>query len=256
MTPSLWRWRQLFQNLTVRNLKIKYQRSILGFVWTLLNPLLLVGVLAVVFGRVVRVPMEHYVAFLLSSYFVWNFFMQTISGATYMFTEHTAMVRSVAFPKEVLVLAGVGSRLMEFFIEMALVLAGLAVIHHHGVPAAWVWLPWLFLLQTFLALGLAYPLATLSVFYQDIEHLLPVLLTALFYVSPVFYPASLVPEDLRPYYMANPLAQLLTAYRTVAYDGHHLAWSQVAALTGVASVVFGAGYAVFRRHRADIPEVI
>lgn len=135
-------------------------------------------------------------------------------------------------------------------------MVGLALVHHQGVPQAWLWLPWLFAVQMVLAVGLSYPLAVLSVFYQDIQHMLPVLLTTLFYVSPVFYPATMVPDALRGWYMANPLAQLLTAYRTVVYEGRPLAWSEVALLTLVATVVWGIGYAVFRRYRTDIPEVI
>lgn len=256
MGRNAWRWRQLFRNLTIRNLKVKYQRSMLGFIWALLNPLLMVAILAAVFTHVVRIPMEHYVAFLLSSYFVWNFLMQTMSSATFMLTEHTSLIRSVAFPSELLVFSAVSSRMVEFLVEMGLVLAGLAVVHHHGIPSAWIWLPWLFLLQIILALSLSFPLAVLSVFYQDIQHMLPVVLTVLFYISPVFYPSNMVPEALRWWYMANPLAQLLTAYRTVIYEGQGLAWQDVARLTAAVCLAWGVGYAIFHRYKAEIAEVI
>ena len=121
---DVWRYRELLRSLVVRNLKVKYQRSVLGFLWTLLNPLLTVAVLSVVFTHVVKIPLRHYVSFLFSSYFVWNFMLQTISSGTFLLAEHAQLARSVAFPKEVPVLAGVISRLVEFAIELSLILGG------------------------------------------------------------------------------------------------------------------------------------
>src|SRR3989338_6061837 len=162
---EVWSFRPLLRSLMVRNLKVKYQRSILGFVWTLLNPMLIVAVLAVVFTHVVKIPLPHYLAFLLSGYFVWNFLLQVMSASTYVLAEHASLTRSVVFPREMPVLAAVGSRLVEFGIEMGLVLLALAALHHHGVPASFAWLPWLVAMQVLLALGLMFPLAALSAFY-------------------------------------------------------------------------------------------
>lgn len=253
---ELWSYRQLLRSLMVRNLKVKYQRSVLGFVWALLNPVLIVAVLAVVFTHIVRIPLPHYLAFLLSGYFVWNFLLQAMSASTYVLAEHASLTRSVAFPREVPVLAAVGSRLVEFGIEMGLVLFALVTLHHHGVPASFLWLPWLVLVQVVLALGLVFPLAALAAFYQDVQHALPIALTTLFYVSPVFYPASMVPAALRSAYLANPLAQLMTAYHQVVYAGQAPSGASVSVLTVTTALVFGVGYAIFNRYRANIAEII
>jgi len=109
---GVWRYRELLHSLVVRNLKVKYQRSLLGFVWTLVNPLFTVAVLGVVFSHVVRIPLPHYWAFLLSGYFVWNFMLQTLNTGTYIFAEHSRLTRSVAFPSEILVFGAAGSRLI------------------------------------------------------------------------------------------------------------------------------------------------
>ena len=253
---DVWRYRQLLRSLVVRNLKVKYQRSVLGFLWTLLNPLMTVGVLAMVFTHIVKISLPHYVAFLFSSYFVWNFVLQSISSSTFLLAEHAQLARSVAFPKEVPVLAGVASRLVEFSIELTLIIVGLAVFHHHGVPASFIMLPVLILLQCVLALGLVFPLAGMAVFYRDTQHLLPIVLTVLFYISPVFYPAALVPEAVRPYFMGNPVAQLLTAYQSVLYDGRMPSAGLMAALTAVACLLLLGGYAVFNRCKDEVAEVV
>lgn len=253
---EIWRYRQLLRSLVIRNLKVKYQRSTLGFLWTLLNPLLTVGVLAVVFTHIVKIPLKHYVAFLFSSYFVWNFMLQTISSGTFLLAEHAQLARSVAFPKEVPVLAGVASRLVEFAIELSIILIGLIFFHHHALPASFLLLPCLILLQCVLALGLVLPIAALSVFYRDVQHLLPIVLTTLFYISPVFYPASMVPEAMRPYYMGNPVAQLLTVYQAAIYEGRFPPAGILAALTAASLLLLLSGYAVFNRFKAEIAETL
>lgn len=253
---EIWDYRQLLRSLIIRNLKVKYQRSALGFMWTLLNPLLTVGVLALVFTHIVKIPLQHYVAFLFSSYFVWNFMLQTISSGAFLLAEHAQLARSVAFPKEVPVLAGVASRLVEFAIELSIILIGLVLFHHHAIPASFLMLPWLVLLQCALVLGLVLPIAGLSVFFRDVQHLLPIALTVLFYVSPVFYPSSMVPEALRPYYMANPVAQLLTAYQAVIYQGQFPSIKIILSLTFVSALLLTVGYAVFDRFKAEIAETL
>ena len=111
-------------------------------------------------------------------------------------------------------------------------------------------------MQILVALGLSFPIAALAVFYQDVQHALPIALTVLFYVSPVFYPANLVPGALRDAYLINPVAQVLTAYHTIVYEGRFPSMASVAWLTGTAIVLMGIGYAIFRRHETAIAEVV
>ncbi|HEU4699276.1 MAG TPA: ABC transporter permease [Gemmatimonadales bacterium] len=252
---EVWRFREFLRSLVVRNLKVKYQRSMLGFVWTLVNPLLTIGVLVVVFTHVVKIRVPDYWAFLLSGYFVWNYVIQMLGNATWVLAEHAPLRRSVAFPSEVLILGTAASRFAEFAIELGLALAALALFHHHGVPASWALLPVLLLVQVLLTLGLVLPLATLSAFYTDVQHALPVVLMLLFYASPVFYPAHLVPGTLHDLYFLNPLAGLLTLFHTVLFEGR---WPSATLLGGMlaASVgLFLVGYALFNRSKAVFAEL-
>jgi lipopolysaccharide transport system permease protein len=252
----LWSFRELLRRVVLRNLKVKYQRSLLGFVWTLLNPLLMVVILTAVFSYVVRLPIEHYWAFLLSGYFAWNFFLFTLSGGVHILKDHGHMVRSIAFPLQILVLGATLARLVEFAVEMVLVLAALALFHHGGIPAAFLLLPALVVLQTLLALGIALPIASLSVFFNDFEHALPIALTMLFYVSPVFYPVSLVPESLQTLYLANPIAALLTLYHACLYEGTLPPLTLFLATAAGSLGVFIAGYVVFERQARIVPEIL
>lgn len=253
---EVWRFRELLRSLAVRNLKVKYQRSVLGFVWTLLNPLLTLSVLVAVFTYIVPMPMERYWAFLLSSWFVWSFHLQMISTATWVMIEHAGLRRSVAFPSEVLVLGATASRMFEFLVELALVLVALTLFHHGGIPASFALLPGLLVIQVLLALGLVMPLAVLSVFYADVQHAVPVALMVLFYASPVFYSASMVPEAVRYLYLLNPIAGMLTLYQQVLYEGLFPSPGLLASVAATSLVLFLLGHAIFRRYRDVLAEIV
>jgi ABC-type polysaccharide/polyol phosphate export permease len=252
----VWRFRELLRVLVVRNTKIKYQGSSLGFLWTLLNPLLIMAILLAVFTHVIRVPIEDYWAFLLCGYFVYNSIAQTLTAASFVFSEYATMLRSVALPPETPLLAATLSRFLEYLVELVLILVLLALFRHGGVPASFALVPLLVVLQLALSLGLALPLAALSVYYYDIRHMLPIVLTGLFYVSPVFYTADMVPDSVRMLYFANPVAGMLELYHVVLYEGAFP--PAVPFLLFIAQVlgVLLIGYALFDRHKADFAEVV
>jgi ABC-type polysaccharide/polyol phosphate export permease len=242
--------------LVVRNLRVKFQRSLLGFAWTFLNPLFTAVVLALVFSYVVRVPVPHYWAFLFTGYFVWNFVIQTLNSGTHVFAEHSRLLRGAAFPPEILVFGAVLTKLVEFAAAMLPVLLALALLHHETLPPSLVLLPLLVVIQVLLVTGLTLPIAALSAFYFDVQHALPIALTTLFYLSPVFYPVSLVPEAIRPFYMLNPIAGLLQLYHDVVYAGEFPEPFLLAAVALASLVLFALGYAIFRRYAGVYAEVV
>jgi ABC-type polysaccharide/polyol phosphate export permease len=253
---QLLRFRRLVRVLVTRNTKLKYQRSFLGFLWTLLNPLLMIGILLTVFTHVIRIPIDAYWAFLLSGYFAFHSVTQSLNASAFVYLEYAAMVRNVVFPVVAPVFAAAISRFLEFLLELAMIVVLLAVVHHHTVPASFVVLPLLLALQFLLVIGLSLPIAALSVYYYDIRHVLSILLTALFYVSPVFYRADMVPEKFRTLYFLNPISGLLNAYQTTLYDGVFPSASQLGVLTLQVMAICLVGYAFFCRHKNEFAEVV
>lgn len=249
--------RELMWALVSRNLKVRYQRSILGVLWALLNPLFTVVCLVVVFQHVLRIPMEDYWAFLLSGYFAWVFVLHTVTASTSLLREHANMLRSVSFEPEVLVWSGAIARGIEFLIELALVATAIAIFRHHGVPASYALLPLAVLIHFTLTLALAFPVAALGVFFHDVQHALPVALTLLGYISPVFYTLMLVPETLRVWFLLlNPFTRVLPLFHALLYEGRIPGtgeWLLAATLSASLCVV---GMAAFRWRRPVFAEIV
>jgi len=254
--PEIWRHRELLLRLVSRNLKMRYQRSVLGFLWALLNPLLTILILVAVFRYVIRIGVADYWAFLVSGYFAWVFLQHAIVTSAGVITDHSYMTRSLAFPAEILVLSSVLARLIEFAAELALVVIALVVFHHHAVPASMLLLPVVVAITLLLATGIALPIAAGAVFFKDIQHAVPVALMMLGYLSPVFYPLSLVPERFRTIYLLNPVAALLTVYHEILYEGRLPAFAVLFGSAVASVLICILGVVLFGRQRALFAEII
>lgn len=253
---ELWEYRELLLALVERNLKMRYQRSLLGAVWTLLNPLMTGLVLVGVFSVILRVQTPQYWAFLISGYFAWVFTLNTLGISATLIGSHSYMTRSVAFPAEVLVVSSVVSRFVEFSIEMVLVVVVLASARHDGLTIGLVGLPLVMVLHALLTTGVALPIVALGVFFEDVQHAVPVALTMLTLVSPVYYPMSYVPETWRPVLSLNPFAGILTLYHVTVYEGRLPTASELTVPVLTTLVMFSVGALLFRWKRAYFAEVV
>lgn len=242
--------------LVRRNLKVKYQGSVLGFLWALLQPVLTAIILISVFSYVLRIPIKNFWAFLISGIMVWNFLQQCINAGAFIFSEHRNVVRSIALPKELLIVSGVLSRLAEFIVGLLVVLLILIFGHHKGVPVSFLTLPVLMILQILLATGIAFPMGIIAAWYYDVQHALPVFLMALFYASPIFYPISMVPESIRSVYLINPIAQILRLYHVALYEGKIPSLREFSEATIITLIVFVIGYFIYSRYQSTIAEIV
>ncbi|MBI3812112.1 MAG: ABC transporter permease [Nitrospirae bacterium] len=252
---ELWAFRNLLRSLVVRDLKIKYQGSMIGIAWTLLNPLLTVAILVTVFSHVIRISVDHYWAFLLSGFFVWNFIQQNVFHATSVLQNHAALNRSVYFPREVLILGAMLTKFVEFLMEFAIVLILLAVFYYQTVPSSLILLPWIVLVLLMMTVGLMFPLAVMAVYFRDVQQAVPIAMMSLFYLSPIFYPVEMIPEAARPFYYLNPLVGLMRLFHVVVFQG---AWPTMTLLASVSAVAFAVsltGYLIFSRYKDVCVEI-
>jgi ABC-type polysaccharide/polyol phosphate export permease len=234
---------------------VKYQRSVLGFAWTVLNPLVTALVLIAVFSQIIRLGLENYWAFLLSGYFVWNFTQLSLHHASFVMQEHAALVRNVAMPAELPLFSAALSKLIEFSIEIGLVTLALLIFHLGHIPASAVLLPLIVAILFAMVVGLMFPIAVASVLYRDFQHALPVAVTTLFYLSPVFYPVSMVPEGYRSLYSLNPFVGVIELFHVVLYEGQWPSLSLLGSTALAAAAFYLVGFAVFSRFRFTCVEI-
>lgn len=256
LRDSVWGARELLMALVARNLRMRYQRSALGFLWVLLNPLLTTLIMVGVFRYVLHIPVEQYWGFLISGYFAWIFIVHSVTECAGTIRAHSYMARTLAFPADVLVISTILSRIVEFALEILLVAALLAVFRHGGVPASYALLPLVVAVLVGMALALAYPVAAGSVFFKDVEFALPVGFTLLGYLSPVFYPITLVPEAWRGLYSLNPMVGILGMFHAILYDGRMPALSVVAISVVEVAILVVIGRKLFRWKRALFAEIV
>jgi lipopolysaccharide transport system permease protein len=255
---ELLSFRDLIANLVVRELKARYKRSILGFLWTLLNPLAMMLVFTIVFTVLLpnnQIP--NYPLFLLCGLLPWNFFSAGVMVSINSIVGNADLVKKVYFPREALPLSSVLANLVNFLLALLVLFVVMAVLKSRLSP--WIWLlPLVILVQTCFILGIALVLSTVNVFYRDTLMIMDVVMLAWFFLTPIVYPATYLPRSYeilgytinvqRWIYILNPMASLVAAYRDLLYWGYrtNLDFLFRTAVTAVAVLILG--YAVFIRY--------
>ncbi len=262
--------RELLVNLTLRELRGKYKRSILGWSWSLLNPLATVAIFSVVFRFFFRLEFEagdpsglrSFALALVIALLPWNFLSNGINGSMAALVGNSNLIKKVYFPREVLVVSTVSSWVVSLLIEMAVLSGILMLAGNFVVP----WLgPVLFLVlvQFLFVIGLGLGLSVLNVYFRDVEHLVGVMLQFWFYATPVVYPITVVPQEatlfgwelpVRTLYGLNPMVRFVEAYRDCLYDLRFPPLADVAYLVAAAAVTLVAGWLLFRRLEPKLAE--
>ena len=262
---ELYRHRALIGTLVLRELRARYRGSVLGFLWSFLNPLLLMLVYVLVFSVYLRVPMEGYAVFLFSGLLPWLWFSSSLGHAAGVIVGSGALVKRILFPAEVLPLVSVLSNLINMLLSLPLLFVFLLAFGIRPGPVL-AFLPLLLLLQLVLTAGLALALAALNVYLRDVEQILSNGLVLLFFLSPILYPVSTVPVrlpvgdsfvlPLRPLYFLNPVAGLVQSYQNIFFFGSQPHWIHLGMVTVAAAIALWGGWHVFDRLRDSLAEEV
>ncbi|MDQ2842604.1 MAG: ABC transporter permease [Acidobacteriota bacterium] len=247
---DILRYRQLIWALALKDLKIRYKRSVLGFLWALLNPMLLMVVLSVVFSTVMAANIPHYPIFLLSVLLPWTFFSQSLSYAAESIVGNGDLIKKVKVAKLVFPVAAVVSNMINFLLSLIpLVLIVIAL--GHPFHLTWLYLPVPLLALTIFTLGATFFFAAANVYYRDVAHILQVLLNVLFYVTPIIYSIDLFPAKYRWLLKLNPIQYMLNGFRLSVYYGLLPTASSFVACFVCAFAMLMIGFWVFRRHQDE-----
>ena len=268
---ELWAYRHLVRNLVIRDLKVRYKNSVLGFFWSLASPLLMMFVFWIVFGvwmgqRDIRL----FHVFVLTAILPWNWFSTAVAGGINSIVGNAALINKVYFPREVLPISIVLSEMINFLLAVP-VLFGIILLSGSPLTAAALWLPVIIGIQATFTLGVVLLLATANVYYRDTTMIMDVALLAWFFLTPIVYPMSnlanvTVPlgdgiSAMRLSYIVNPMASLISSYRVVLYGSPEgppgmpdLLFLGRTAVTAL--IILAIGYAVFLRHSGRFGEEV
>lgn len=235
---------QLLHALTTRDLKLRYQGSIFGWVWSLLKPLALGAILSFALGSVLGTGIG--AVFLLCGLFPWFWFQSSVQGATTTFVGNGGLLKKVRFPRQVLPASVVLGNTLQFALALPVLLA-FVIGDGHGPEWAWLaGIPLLFALQLALTMGLALLVASITVFFRDLEHLVEVGLTLVFYGTPILYNLDRIPARYEWVGWVNPLAPVMEGWRTVLLEGD-LPGANLLTAFAFAVAALAIGWFIFRR---------
>ena len=257
----LFRYRALIQSLVARDLKARYRGSALGFLWSFVNPLLLLLIYSFVFTVVIERPsgdpLRPFALFMFCGILPWTWFQSTLLESSNVLIAGGNLIRKVLFPAEVLPVVSVLAGMVHFFLGLPILAAFFIYYGRPPLPVDLWWLPVIILVQLALTLGLALLVSSLTVHFRDLRDLLANLLTFWFFATPIIYAFDEAPEIVRPYLNLNPFTHLAIAYQEVLFlEGPFTQWRRLLALGAAALVVLAFGYFVFDRLRDTLAEEV
>lgn len=244
------------RNFVVRDLKARYKNSVLGFLWSLTNPLLMMVVFTVVFTTLLRNDMPNYQVFILSGLLAWNWCTTSVMGGVFSITGNAHLIKKVYFPRELLPLSTVLSNGVNFLLAL-IPLVIIATISGRPPSVYYLYLPIVVAVELVFLTGLALFFGCLNVYFRDTEPIMDVMMLAWFFLTPVMYSVeNLSQQYSRLIYILNPMASILSTYRLIFYYHAPPAPDFLLRMTVQALVVFVIGYVFFLRFAADFGEEV
>lgn len=243
---GLYRYRDLVSYLVARDLKVRYRRSSIGFLWTMLQPLLMMLVFHLVFSALFKFDIDNYPVYALSGVLFWNFFSQSVVTSMNSLRGNATLLKKLPVPKWIFplstVLAGVANLLLALVPLFAIL-----IITGHPLRPALMFLPVAILIATVFTLGAGLLLSPLAAFFSDVIELVNVLLMLVMYLTPLFYPLSIIPESFRWVVRYSPVRSVLEVFRDPIYYGKLPPVTHLSVAVTVALVTFVLGVLMFRR---------
>jgi lipopolysaccharide transport system permease protein len=260
---NLWRYREAIYNLALLNLRVRYSNSVLGFLWSLGNPLFFMLIYTFVFTVLLSSGIENYPIFVLSAILPWNFFNTALMGSITSVTNARDLLTKLAFPREILPLSTVVAEFVNFMMAVVAITGILTLL---GVGPGWsvVALPLVMLILALFAMGIGMLLATLNVRLRDTQEFMSVFMLGWFFLTPIVYSLDGIPADRKiiglnarsMIEISNPRVSVVTTFREVLYLRQWPQWGSIAATGLLSLLIFLVGLFVFRRRSPFFAEEI
>jgi ABC-type polysaccharide/polyol phosphate export systems, permease component len=243
---EIWEYRQMIIRFVKKDLRTRYKQSVLGFLWTFINPIFQLVIYSVVFGLIMDVKIENYSIYLFVGLVPWLFCSSSLTAGSQCILAQAGLVTKVYFPRIVIPISTVCSNFMNMLFSFIIVFAAL-FFFGIGISPALVFLPVIMVIQFFFVLGLVLIFSALTVYFRDLEHILGIFTMAWFYITPIIYSMDQIPDRLKPVAYANPMTSITLSYQDILVNKQFPDFNHLT-LTIVFSVVFMfIGYVVFQK---------
>lgn len=248
---QIYRFKDVIKNFVDQELTIKYKRSVLGFLWSLLNPILTMTVSSIVFGSIMRFQLKDFAVFIFSGLLPFNFFSISIENATVSIINAEGFIKKVYLPKIIFPLSGVIANFMNMFFSMTSLFIIMLFIGAK-ISAALLFLPVSFFLLFIITLGFSLIMSTANIYFRDLRYLINVLLSAWYYLTPILYPLDMIKNEfLLKIFKLNPLYYIIELFRAPIYKGC-LPQTNFIFISIIISVIsLGLGFKIFFKYEDD-----
>jgi homopolymeric O-antigen transport system permease protein len=253
---ALHRYRHLLRNLVLKDLKLKYRGSVIGFLWSLANPLLMAAVYTFAFTRILGQPSEGFVFYLMLGLLAWTYFASSASMSTGAIVDSGGLVKSVWFPRAILPVATVLFNLAQYLLSVLVILPLMLAWYQVTPSAPMLLFPIFVALQTLFTAGVAMTLATGAAFLRDVRHFVEIALTVLFWMTPIIYDARTLDEPYRSILPLGPVAPYVSAYQEIFYFQRWPDAAIWATTIGYAVIMVAIGLWLIVRHEDRFAEQV
>lgn len=252
---EIYAYRHMLKTLIKQDIDGRYKGSVLGFLWSLLNPLLLLGVYSLVFQFIFRTDIENYPIYLFICLMPWNMFANTIYNGTMCISNNASILKKVYFPREVLPIAVVASNVIQYCYSFVIIFIALLI---SGVGASWymLLLPIVILIQAMFSLGLIFMLGSFNVYIRDVQYIMNPVMMIWMYATPILYSITMIPQQYLNLYMLNPMANIMEAYQSILYYKEMPNLMNLGAIALVSFVIMIIGYNVFGKLQRRFAEEV
>lgn len=250
---ELYAYREMLYNLVKKNLRVRYKGSLLGFLWTFINPLLQLLVYSAVFSIILRVQIENYAIYLFVALIPWLFFSTAILDSTSCIIANKDLIKKIYFPRLIIPLSVATTAFMNMLFSMVIVLLAL-LFSGVGISIYLIFLPIIMLFQFVMVIGACFLFASFNVFFRDLEHILGIVLMSWFYLTPIVYTMEMIPERYLRIYHLNPMTSVVSAYRDILYYKQMPHLDSLFLIFGFSLVALVVGCAVFQKLQRSFAE--
>ena len=252
---SLYQYRELLKTSISKDVRGKYKNSVLGIIWSFLNPLLQIAVYAIVFPLIMKSSLPNYTVFLCCGLIPWNFFSAAISRTSFTMIENGNIIKKVYFPREILPISVTTSEAINFVISTVIILA-FVLGYGMGITKFIIFYPIILLVQYLLLIGISFIVSSVTVYFRDLQHFIGIVLQLLFYATPIVYAPDSIPQDFQWILQFNPMTYIINCYRDIFY------YQQMPDFVSLAMVLIGSiilcliGYFIFNKLQKRFAEEI